>query len=396
MLDEKTEFEHFLQEHGLYHTYRSLKGGDGAVQLQHVMLLKDRARQGEAALAAALAEAGVADAADRHRLAGLLRQRLQARGGMELKPNEDRQPSEWDDALAAAGVLREEIESSRPVGDEAPATQVAPDGEIWPAGMKIVNPHMAQSIKAQGMLKEPNTFGYLHLAAEVERPRPFHKPAPARRAFLELLKEKARRLIAAEPGDVRRADVFHAFLIPPGTNPGLTLIRERSYDVHVAEFDIVVLVECQSPQAALRVRQTPSFRALKDELDRAARFVHCIAASNPKRIAEVDKTRDGVFLFNYFYAADVASKGTRGLEILLAVWEYTAGWWTAKANLTNSTPVQPLPGERSEYSLINHCRWDRALDVFPSLIFRPSLEQFVLANFTANDIAAMPVLYHLA
>ena len=77
-------------------------------------------------------------------------------------------------------------------------------------------------------------------------------------------------------------------------------------------------------------------------------------------------------------------------------WEYTAGWWTAKANLTNSTPLLPLPGEHSSYSLINHCRWDRMLYLAPHLVFRPTLNDFVLRNFTANDIASMPVLYHLA
>src|SRR5690606_2967221 len=124
--------------------------------------------------------------------------------------------------------------------------------------------------------------------------------------------------------------------------------------------------------------------------------VHCFAACNAKRIAEVDHDRDGVFLFNYFYAPDIGAKGADGLEILRAVWEYTAGWWTAKANLTNSTPLQPLEGEQSDYSLINLCRWDRLIDVLPHLVFRPSLRRFVLANFTANDIVAMPILYRLA
>jgi hypothetical protein len=262
--------------------------------------------------------------------------------------------------------------------------------------MKIVNPELAQSIRAQGMIIEPNPYGYIHLAGELERPQPLFKPGPAKRELLEQLKSSARRLVQARPEEVRRADVFDAFLIPPGNNPGLNLIKERGYDVHIAEFDIVVLVECQGPEAARRVRDSEEFAELKSLLDRKARFVHCITASNAKRIAEVDKTRDGIFLFNYFYAADIASKGSQGIDVLLGVWEYTAGWWTAKANLTNSTPLQPLPGEISQYSLINHCRWDNGLQLYPNLIFRPSLDKFVLANFTANDVAAMPVLYHLA
>jgi hypothetical protein len=401
MPDERAALEKFLQQNGLVHTFPALKGGEGAVQLQRVMALKEKAREGETALEQALAEAGVTEPGDRRKLAGLLRQRLERQGGLKLKPPAAAvAPGEtdaWRQALSDGGSLPEDVEKARPADDDGvPTLQVAPDGETWPAGMKLVNPQLARSIRAQGMLQEPNGFGYLHLAGEVERPRPFHKPSAAKREFLEKLKAKAKALIEAEPKAVRRADVFSAFIIPPGHNPGMTLIRERGYDVHIAEFDVVVLVECESPAEALRVRETAAFRAVKAELDGAARFVHCIAALNAKRIAEVDKTRDGVFLFNYFFAADIAAKGAAGIDVLLGVWEYTAGWWTAKVNLTNSTPLRPLPGELSQYSLINHCRWDSGLDVFPSLVFRPSLNQFVLANFTANDVVAMPVLYHLA
>ena len=66
-----------------------------------------------------------------------------------------------------------------------------------------------------------------------------------------------------------------------------------------------------------------------------------------------------------------------------------------KANLTNSTPIQPVE-DGSQYNLINHCRWDKLIDVLPSLIFKPSLNNFVLKNFTVNNIVAMPILYKLA
>src|SRR3546814_2971318 len=47
------------------------------------------------------------------------------------------------------------------------ATSVPSTGETWPPGMKIVNAHLARSIREQGMLQEPNGFGYIHLAGEV-------------------------------------------------------------------------------------------------------------------------------------------------------------------------------------------------------------------------------------
>ncbi len=302
------------------------------------------------------------------------------------------------------------------------------EGNEWPAGMKIVNGHLAKNLRSQGMLQSPNELGYIHLAGEVERPSLVRRRSARIEGLLASLKAAARTLATLD--GVQRADVFDAFVVPPGVEEeSRRLLDEGGYDVHVAQFDIAVLVECASVEVAKAVRATPAFAALERLLTEAATFVHCVVASNPKRIAEVDKERDGVFLFNYFFAANVPAEANQtcaaepcrareagdrgrakrflpggatktqraaGIDILLGVWEYTAGWWTAKANLTNSTPLLPVEGEASQYSLINHCRWDRAVDVFPSLIFRPSLRKFVLDNFEANAIVSMPMLYHLA
>jgi hypothetical protein len=51
----------------------------------------------------------------------------------------------------------------------------------------------------------------------------------------------------------------------------------------------------------------------------AASFTHVVTATNPKSMGPVDHARQGVFLFNYFFADDTAEN--------LAVWEYTAGWF---------------------------------------------------------------------
>ena len=95
-----------------------------------------------------------------------------------------------------------------------------------------------------------------------------------------------------------------------------------------------------------------------------------------------------MFLFNYFYSERP--------EDLLAVWEYTAGWFIQETNLDNSTLMMPPPGEDSEYQVINHCRWDSLARLLPKLIFLPSLNKYVMANFAANEIAVMPILYRLA
>jgi hypothetical protein len=102
----------------------------------------------------------------------------------------------------------------------------------------------------------------------------------------------------------------------------------------------------------------------------------------------VDHGRDGVFLFNFFHADD--------LKKLTPTWEYTAGWFQEKTGLDNSEVLMPAEGEQSQYGIINHCRWDRWRDILPDLIFRPTFRSYVMANFDANGVVPMPILYRLA
>jgi len=401
---KKQEFAAMLKEEGLLQHFAALKGGEGAVQLQHVMELKHIAAQGTQALQERFAELGVTPVEDQQKLAEILTQRIQGQGGFQLKPipetDAEEDSASWKLGLSdEKGELPGELQAHQDLAQkdsESKEVFVDAAGEVWPAGMKIVNGHLAHSIRAQGMLLDGNDYGYIHLAAEVEHPRLFGKTSAEKQGLLDELKACAKHLLETHASEVQRADVFNAFIIPPGSKEGRKVLAKGHYDIHVAEFDIVVLVECISPEAAVRVRETEAFGAMKRILDGAAKFVHCITARNTKRINEVSKDTDAVFLFNYFFSADVAEKGSKGIEILQSVWEYTAGWWTAKANLDNSTPLLPLEGQQSQYNWINHCRWDKGIDVFPHLIFRPSLDKFVLKNFTANDIMAMPILYHLA
>jgi hypothetical protein len=49
-----------------------------------------------------------------------------------------------------------------------------------------------------------------------------------------------------------------------------------------------------------------------------------------------------------------------------------------------------------QYSIINHCRRDRMRHMLPSLMFKKTFHSYVLDNFAANNVAAMPILYRLA
>ena len=102
----------------------------------------------------------------------------------------------------------------------------------------------------------------------------------------------------------------------------------------------------------------------------------------------VDHSRGGFFLINYFFADSVDQN--------LSVWNYTAGWFQAETGLDNSTVLLPIDPYQSKYSIFNHCRWDSLGQILPSLIFKRSFHSYVLDNFAANNIAAVPILYRLA
>ena len=230
---------------------------------------------------------------------------------------------------------------------------------------------------------EPAPSGYIHIAAEVDRRPPFLPNSRRKRELIAKCKEWCRQL-KIDPSVVS-AVVFDALIIPPGRGE---FIKERPGKVHVARFDLAVLIETTSPETADAVKASPLYAEMERVIREVATFAHVITATNVKRIGPVDHNRQGIFLFNYFFADDTAQN--------LAVWEYTAGWFEQETGLDNSTVLLPREGERSNYNIINHCRWDRLRDVLPSLIFKGTFRTYVLANFEANRVAAMPILYRMA
>jgi hypothetical protein len=234
-------------------------------------------------------------------------------------------------------------------------------------------------------LVAPTTSGYLLMAAEVDR-RPWQL-IPFSRNKNDLIREtKAYCAMIGRLAGILSASAFRAFFTPPGGHGGYLLRRKKRS--HRARFDIVVLIEADSLSNIEEILRSPQWRQLESNVRSKARYVEVISATNAKRIADVDHTRDGVFLFNFFEADDVQQN--------LNVWEYTAGWFQKETELDNSTVLLPDATANTTYSIINHCRWDRLRDVLPSLLFKRSFRNYVLAHFDANDTAAMPILYHLS
>jgi hypothetical protein len=235
-------------------------------------------------------------------------------------------------------------------------------------------------------LIEPSPYGYLHLAADVQAA---HWPGPVlfrsrdKHQLLGVLKWQARQL--AQLDAVERATVYDAVLFSP---PG-GYVKGRPVALPPAWFDVAVLVETISPEAAGEVRAAPAYQALVQALSEQARRVHQVAARNVRRVGDVDKTRPGLFVFNYFVGDDP------GLAVEL--WDYLAGWYGAETGLDNSTLLAPLEGESSDYVMINHARFDGSLPVFMARqLPKKTFRSYLIANLAAHHVAAMPVLYRLA
>ena len=250
--------------------------------------------------------------------------------------------------------------------------------------------------KAQ--LIDPLPCGYATMHFEVDRATlPFGHAlwdSEKKSRVLNQLTQFAVR-VKTEPG-VTNSWVLKTLLTPPGR--GVAYLEARPH-LRTANFDVVLLVECESPERARALRQGELWSAVLETLSKEATRSLSVSGSNARCIANVDHSRQGVFLFNYFFADDLATN--------LAIWEFTAGWFTAETGLDNSTLILPDDDSRAgaephagssmktQHSVINHCRWDRLSSVLPSLIFKPSLTSYVLDNFAANGCAANPILYQL-
>jgi hypothetical protein len=234
-------------------------------------------------------------------------------------------------------------------------------------------------------LLEPAPLGYLHLAADVAAP---HRPGPVLRRGREkqqlfgALKWQARQLAQMEA--VESVTVYDAIMFSPQGGDATARSALRP-----AWFDVVVLVETVSPGAASEVRAAPGYQDLVSTLTEGARRVHQVAARNVRRVGDVDKSRPGLFVFNYLAGND--------LGLAVELWEYLSGWYEAETGLNSATLLAPLEGEQSDYVLINHARWDGSLPMFAARqLPKKTFRTYLLANLKANHVAAMPVLYRLA
>jgi hypothetical protein len=231
------------------------------------------------------------------------------------------------------------------------------------------------------MLVDPPGLGYLLLSADVEPPtgrRPFPGTSATRTALVGRLKNVVAELARLDA--VERATVYRTVLAPPPSGYARTV-------EHPARFDVMVLVETTSPDDLPALQTSEPYAQLRKELDSEATRVDAMPARCVKCIADVDKTRPGLFLFNYFVAEDT--------DVALKLWDHLTGWFMTETGIDNSTVLQPT--DRSQYAFVNHARWDYGVPrLWLRMFTKPSFWSFVQANMNANRVASMPILCRLA
>src|SRR4051794_10508082 len=166
---------------------------------------------------------------------------------------------------------------------------------------------------------EPPTRGYLQIRAAVAPPTgpPLVLRSARRTQLLSRLRELAEEL--SRSAAVDRVTVYRAVLLPPSGGGG---------QGRPARSDVVVLVETNSVETLDQVRSEPAFAAMLAESRAHAEDVQVTSAQCVRSLGDVDKSRPGLFLFNYFAAPDA--------DVALRLWEHLAGWYVAETGLDNS------------------------------------------------------------
>jgi hypothetical protein len=229
-------------------------------------------------------------------------------------------------------------------------------------------------------LVEPTALGYIHIAAEVHpRAVPLLPRRRAKSMLLAKLKALAHRL--AQLDAVERVTVFDS----SGYSPLSPDLQQWADAIHIARFDIVVLIETTSPATARQLQTTAAYHTLVKSLRHEARNVHVIAARNARRLGDVNRTRSDVYRFTYFVADDA--------DVMLQLWDHLAGWYVVETGLANASLLVPLEGERSDYVSVDYAGLNGR-----SLVRQmrtKSFRTYVQANLAANRVGAMPVLYQI-
>lgn len=116
-----------------------------------------------------------------------------------------------------------------------------------------------------------------------------------------------------------------------------------------APFNIVILIESQSVKDALILQSNAKFNVLRKNIAPEHSVNFCLVAANMRRIGDVDRSKQGIFIFN-FYKASRFGYLTDEIEKDILGWD-------------------------SEYTIVNHARWNQGglWNIFSTILMNPKL-----------------------
>jgi len=133
---------------------------------------------------------------------------------------------------------------------------------------------------------------------------PSRQPGPAANPAIDAI--HIHQIDRLEP--VVRATVYRAVLIPPGRRPPFRP------DLEPPRFDVTVLIETDPPGSAGRVAGSAPVVTARNLLRESAARLAQMQARCVRAIADVDKRPAGIYLFNFWAAADTGEA--------LEIWEH--------------------------------------------------------------------------
>jgi hypothetical protein len=222
--------------------------------------------------------------------------------------------------------------------------------------------------------------GYLHIAAVIDGTigrSPLPRRSARKSALLKRLSALAEQT-ASQTG--ARIAVFSARFITPGN----ALLSGR---VASGGYDVAVLLEVDDLEQLERLRGHDLVKSMIAEMRDQASDVLLLSASCVRVIANVDRARPGLFLFNYFSGGELTET--------IGVWERLADWYERKTGLTTSTLLSPTSA--SPITVVNHARWEIGMAHLAALQFlHPSFRRDVLARLRQAGIHSRPIFFDLA
>lgn len=212
--------------------------------------------------------------------------------------------------------------------------QMQEETTLTPTAIKVVNEHLKfPKVK----LMPPKTTGFSLLALEIDKGPLFLTESRKKKVLIKSLKTLLKEVKALD--FVKDAALFKARILPPGRIKYL----KKQMKVNIANYDVVVLIETNDVESLSAFKNSDLYQKMNKIANANSIKQHAVEAINSRRMGDVNHDKQGVFLFNFFYAENV--------ERSLGIWEYTAGWFQSVTGLDNSTLLQPLENSNLESSI---------------------------------------------